>query len=129
MLLWNHAGGKVYAGLTCRRAAEGQLFAEDVAAALATADVHKSSNDPIPRRLDRPRPPAAELAKRTRREQTAAKAQPRRPPELALLGRARSSPIPERPRAGRPGPAIMQPRSPSLSASHRARRRRSRHPK
>jgi lysozyme len=71
---WNKAGGKVYRGLTRRRQAEGEEFAGDVDAALATAGVHRGATDPMPQRVDRPRPPATEVTRRAKGELTTAAA-------------------------------------------------------
>lgn len=77
MARWNKGGGKVLAGLTRRRKAEGQLFAGDVSGALATAQVNPvlltppAASDPMPQKVDTPKPPAAVVAQATKREQTA----------------------------------------------------------
>lgn len=53
---WNLAGGKVLAGLTRRRKAEGELFAGKVAAALKTAGA-KAPIEPPPEPIPDPVPP------------------------------------------------------------------------
>lgn len=69
---WNKAGGVVYRGLTRRRTAEGQEFIGQVASALSTAGVHRVSGDGMVQQVDRPTPPASEVAKVTKRERRAA---------------------------------------------------------
>lgn len=66
---WNHAGGKVLAGLTRRRKAEGELFRGNVAAALGIAGAHAAIAAPaerdMPKIIPTPKPPPAEVVKRT----------------------------------------------------------------
>lgn len=77
MARWNKGGGKVLAGLTRRRQAEGQLFAGDVNGALKTAGVDSvllmppPNADPMPQRVDTPKPPASVVAKETKKETAA----------------------------------------------------------
>lgn len=66
LMRWNHAGGKVYAGLTRRRLAESEEFDGKVAEALKTAGTHVPETTPMPRNADRPQPPADVIVKRTK---------------------------------------------------------------
>jgi lysozyme len=59
---WNKANGQVLAGLTRRRKSEGELFDGKIEAALRTANAVRGVA--MPQRVDRPTPPAAEVAKR-----------------------------------------------------------------
>lgn len=69
---WNKAGGRVYAGLTRRRTSEGQEFDGKISAALATAGIHRGSNDDMPQKVDLPKVPGAVVAAATKRERRAA---------------------------------------------------------
>jgi lysozyme len=69
---WNKAGGRVYAGLTRRRTAEGQEFVGNLPGALATAGVHRGSGDGMPQKVDRPSVPAGNVVAATKKERRAA---------------------------------------------------------
>lgn len=77
MARWNKGGGKVLPGLTRRRKAEGQLWSGDVNGALKTAGIDSVmltppvASDPMPQRVDTPKPPAAVVAQATKRETAA----------------------------------------------------------
>jgi len=65
---WNKARGRVLRGLVRRRAAEADLFDGRVEEALRKAGALRRSAGPMPQKAERPRPPASELARRTRAE-------------------------------------------------------------
>lgn len=63
LMKWNHAGGKVVAGLTRRRDCEGHLFNGQIDTALKIAGTERESPALMARRVDRPRVPVKEVAK------------------------------------------------------------------
>ncbi|ALK10111.1 lysozyme [Blastochloris viridis] len=65
---WNKGGGKVLRGLVRRRKAECALYRGDIDAAFDLAEVQRAASEPMAQAVDRPLPPAAELARRTRTE-------------------------------------------------------------
>lgn len=70
---WNKGGGRVLNGLVRRREAEADLFEGKIDEALRTAGARKPSPQEPSARTDRdkPKPPSAELAKRTKGETAA----------------------------------------------------------
>lgn len=66
---WNKAGGKVFNGLVRRRKAEGELYLNQIDAAFKTAGVGKPDvTESVRADRVKPRPPAKEVAKRTKAE-------------------------------------------------------------
>lgn len=70
---WTKGGGRVLPGLVRRREAEAELFAGHVDRAFLVAQIARGP-EPMPQRADVPRPPASEIARRTKGEAATAAA-------------------------------------------------------